>query len=69
LSTSTRKRTESPPLPDLGIPPFIVNWFMQDPLKALIIIACVVGSFWTLCNPDSFGDADGASDGGDGGGD
>jgi hypothetical protein len=56
-------------LPDLGIPHFIVNWFMQDPLKALVIIACVVSSFWTLCNPDSFGDADGASDGGDGGGD
>ena len=64
-----RRPTESPPLPDLGIPPFIINWFMQDPLKALVIIACVVGSFWSLCNPDSCdGDADGASDG-DGGGD
>ena len=63
------RQTESPPLPDLGIPPFIINWFMQDPLKALVIIACVVSSFWYLCNPDGWdGDADGASDG-DGGGD
>jgi hypothetical protein len=60
----------SPRLPDLGIPPFIVSWFMQDPLKALIVIVCVVSSFWYLCNPDGWdGDADGASDGGDGGGD
>jgi hypothetical protein len=56
-------------LPDLGIPPFIIKWFMQDPLKALLIIACVISSIWFLCNPDSFdGEVDGASDG-DGGGD
>ena len=64
---STRKRTVSPRLPDLGIPPFIVNWFLQDPFKALVVVACVVSSFWYLCNLDGWdGDANGASDGGDG---
>jgi hypothetical protein len=65
-----RRQTGRLRLPDLGIPLFIVNWFTQDPLKALAIILCVGASIWSLCNLDCRGaDADEASDGGDGGGD
>lgn len=53
-------------MPDLAITPFVVNWFMQDPLDALGIIAWGCFGVWALFYLDCSGDAELSFDG-DGG--
>jgi hypothetical protein len=42
---------------------------VRDPLKALAVAIALCFALWGVFNYDRTGDADGASDGGDGGGD
>jgi hypothetical protein len=57
-------------LSELGFHSLAVAWAAQDPVKALIVAACVCIVLWYLLDDGGWDfDALDASDGGDGGGD
>ena len=55
-------------LSELGIPPLVVAWIMQDPVRAITVAVCVCTVLWWLLDDDGWDPhAEHASDSGDGG--